>query len=150
MKKYLDKVSVVVALIVLGSVFSTTLAAGVVIVTNTPVILSNFSVKDCTSGMNCTPHGCHNNSNMTEITGVLVYEGMKFKIDTTILSFGCYSYLNSTISPYDFDGDGTVETILNELFGMVGTSITVKGYLSCHGTKLMVYYINGLLYRDPC
>ena len=49
--------------------------------------------------------GCHNNSNMTEITGILVYEDPIFKIDTTILNFGGYCYINSTTSPYDFDGD---------------------------------------------
>ena len=50
----------------------------------------------------------------------------------------------------DFDGDGTIETIFNELLGLVGTSITVKGYLNCQGTRLMAFFINGIQYRDIC
>jgi hypothetical protein len=92
--------------------------------------------------------GCHNNTNLTEMTGVLAYDGTTFAMDTTILLFGCYNYLNTTISPNDFDGDGTIETILNELLGMVGTTITVEGYLVCQNTRLIVFYINGIEYRD--
>jgi hypothetical protein len=147
MKKNLRLLSVVVAAIAIVSLFTTTLGAGIVIVTTK----SNLFIKGVDMSGNCTQHGCHNNSNMTTITGVLIQEGANYKIGTTTLNFGCYNYINTTMSPYDFDGDGTIETILNELLGMIGTSITVQGFLSCHGTKLNVYYINGLLYRNsPC
>ena len=92
--------------------------------------------------------GCHNNSNLTEMTGVLDYDGTTFTMESTILMFGCYNYLNSTVSPYDFDGDGNLETILNELLGMVGTIITVEGYMRCQNTRLVVFYINGIEYRE--
>jgi hypothetical protein len=92
--------------------------------------------------------GCHNNTNLTEMTGVLTYDGTTFTMDTTILCFGCYNYLNTTISPYDFDGDGTTETIWNELMGVVGTTITVEGYLRCQNTRLVVFYVNGYEIRD--
>jgi len=149
MKKNLRLLTVVVGIIALASVFTTTLGAGIVIVKDIQVInRSLLGGGSCNMSMNCSQYGCHNNSNMTTITGVLLYQNSNFKIGTTILSFGCYNYINTTISPYDFDGDGTIETILNELLGMVGTSITVEGYLRCMGTKLNVYYINGILYRE--
>lgn len=146
MKKNVRFLSIVVATIALASVFTTTLGAGIVIVTTkSPLLVERMEmIGNCTP---CTPHGCHNNSNMTTITGVLIQDGTNFKIGTTFLNFGCH--INTTISPYDFDGDGTIETILNELLGMVGTSITVQGFLSCHGTRLSVYYINGIQIRNP-
>lgn len=147
MKKNLRLLSIVVATIALASVFTTTLGAGISIVTTQ----NNFFVPSFVPRMdmngNCTHHGCHNSSNMTTITGVLIQEGGTFKIGTTILNFGCH--INTTTAPYDFDGDGTIETILNELLGLVGTSITVQGFLSCHGTKLNVYYLNGIQIRNP-
>lgn len=90
--------------------------------------------------------GCHN-TNITNITGVLAYDGNNFTIGTVILHFGCASYLNQT-SPYDFDGDGTIETRLNEVLGLVGTSITVGGNLRCQNTRFIVFYINGHAWRD--
>jgi|GEM_PF-1494030 hypothetical protein len=92
--------------------------------------------------------GCHNNTNFTEMTGVLAYDGETFTIDTTILCFGCYNYLNSTEAPADFDGDGVTETLWAEIQGCVGTSITVEGYLRCGNTRLIVYYLNGYEIRD--
>jgi hypothetical protein len=85
---------------------------------------------------------------LTEMTGVLASDETTFTMDTTILCFGGYNYLNTTISPYDFDGDETTETILNELLGVVDTTITVEGYLRGQNTRLIVFYINGLEYRD--
>lgn len=68
-------------------------------------------------------------------------------MDITILNFGCYSFLNTT-SPYDFDGDGIIETRLNEIIGLVGATITVEGYLHCQQSIFLVYSINGLVYRE--
>jgi hypothetical protein len=142
MKKYLGMVIAVVAILTIGTVGATILKANDPSASKTPLV--------GTLGGGCGGHGhgCHNNTNLTEITGVLVYDGTNFMIDTTFLNFGCYNYINTTISPYDFDGDGTVETVLNELLGLVGTSITVEGRMNCQNTRLMVIYINGILYRE--
>ena len=56
------------------------------------------------------------------MTGVLAYDGTTFTMEATILCFGCYNYLNTTI--------------------------TVEGFLRCQNTRLIVFYINGLEYRD--
>lgn len=163
MKKYLLLVIGVVAIITMGSTVAITLEANNLVINRCNRAINNllqqiferfpnmFQInrqKQILGGGCGGGGGCHNNSNMTEITGTLVYENSNFKIDTTILNFGCYNYINSTTSPYDFDGDGTIEKILNELLGMVGTSITVKGFLCCQNTKLIVYYINGILYKE--
>jgi len=142
MKKYLSIVIAAVVLLSVGSVSAVVFQVSILQPSNTPLIM------DTLSG-GCGGHGgCHNNTNMTELTGELTYEDSTFMIETTILNFGCYYYINTTTSPYDFDGDGELETILNELLGMVGTTITVEGYLRCHHSKLMVYYINGIAYRE--
>ncbi len=146
MKKQLGIALLIVALLSVGT------ATAAIIEVNTlnfkaSTLLRGTLGGGCGGG--CGGHGgCHNNTNLTEMTGVLEYDGTTFTMDTTILMFGCYNYLNTTQSPYDFDGDGTTETILNELLGMVGTTITVEGYLHCQNTRLMVFFINGIEFRD--
>jgi len=143
MKKYLGMIIALVAIIAMGS------SSAIVCQTSMLSPIKTQPVIGTLDG-GCGGHGCHNNSSMVEITGILEYSDSVFTIDGTILNFGCYNYLNTTISPYDFDGDGTLETILNELLGMVGTSITVEGYMCCHQSRLMVIYINGIEYREGC
>lgn len=145
MKKQLGIVILIVALLTMGTATATIFQ------------VSNFGARNlmigtlgggCGGGGGHGGGGCHNNSNLTEMTGVLAYDGTTFTMETTILCFGCYEFLNTTITPYDFDGDGELETILNELLGMVGTTITVEGFLRCQNTRLVVFYINGIEYRD--
>lgn len=148
MKKYLGLLLAVVLILSLGSASAVLVQLGEMKLATNP-LMANPLGGGCGGG--CGGHGgggCHNNSNMTELTGVLTYNGITFTIETTILNFGCYSYLNTTTSPYDFDGDGELETILNELLGMVDTTITVEGFLRCQNTKLIVFYINGIEYRE--
>ncbi len=147
MKKYIYVALAALALISMGS-------ASAVLLQVSEIKTSSLTTGSLDCGGGCGGGhggggGCHNNTNMTEITGVLQFNNTEFKIGTTILKFGCYDYLNNTISPHDFDGDGEIETILNELLGMVGTTITVEGYLRCQN-RLIVFYINGLQYRDCC
>lgn len=143
MKKYLGISIALIAILTMGSasaiVFQTTTLS-----TEKSQILIAPLGGGCGGG--CGGH-CHNNTNMTEVTGVLTYDEGTFSIGTLILHFGCSSYLNTT-SPYDFDGDGTIETRLNELLGLVGTSITVDGIIRCQNTRMIVFYIDDLPYRD--
>jgi len=140
MKKYIGVAIATIALISMGS-------ASAVLLQISEIKTSPLTTGTLDYGGGCGGGGCHNNTNMTEITGVLQYNGTVFKIGTTTLNFGCYDFLNSTTSPYDFDGDGEIETILNELLGMVGTTITVEGYTRCQN-RFIVFYINGIEYRD--
>jgi len=144
MKKYLGVTFALLMVLTMGS-------ASAVVFQTSSFNTDKYQLVIGTLGGGCGGHGgCHNNTNMTELTGLLTYDGSRFKINDTILNFGCYNYLNTTISPYDFDGDGALETILNELFGMVGTTITVDGFLNCMGSRLVVYLINGIEYREWC
>ncbi|PNX48341.1 MAG: hypothetical protein BV459_02560 [Thermoplasmata archaeon M11B2D] len=140
MKKYIGVALATIALISMGS-------ASAVLLQISEIKTSPLTTGTLDCGGGCGGGGCHNNTNMTEITGVLQYNNTVFKIGTTTLNFGCYDYLNSTTSPYDFDGDGEIETILNELLGLVGTTITVEGYTRCQN-RFIVFYINGIEYRD--
>ena len=143
MKKYLGIVILMASLLAMGS------ASAFTIQETLKVEANSITIGTLHGGGHGGGGGCHNNTNMTELTGILAYDGMMFSIGTTTLNFGCYNYLNNTASPYDFDGDGTIETILAELMGMVGTSITVEGISRCQSNRLVVFYINGFQYRDP-
>ena len=138
MKKYLGLAIALLAILTMGS------ASAIVFQTSSLSTDKSLLITG-TLGGGCGG-GCQNHTNMTEMTGVLTYNGTTFTIGTTILNFGCSSYLNTT-SPYDFDGDGTIETRLNEVLGLVGTSITVEGYLRCQNTRFIVFYINEHEYR---
>jgi len=85
---------------------------------------------------------CHN---MTEITGVLTYTTGIFYIDSIRLHLGPHWYMKITQAPYDYDGDGILETIFSELQGLVGTTVTVKGHQHEDGS-LSVFFINDLPY----
>jgi len=139
MKKYLGLGIAFITLLTMGS------ASAIVIQTVSFHATQTQIVTGALDGI--CDNGCHNETNLTEITGVLTYDDSTFMIEDTILNVGGQCFLN-TISPYDFDGDGTIETRLNELLGLVGTTITVEGYPCCHDSKLKVYYINGLEYRE--
>src|SRR5512136_1675305 len=132
MKKQLGIAILIVALLTMGTATATIFEVSN-LKFSTTTLPRGILGGGCGGG--CGGHGggggCHNNTNLTEMTGVLTYDVTTFSRDDMILMFGCYNFLNTTISPYDFDGDGELETILNELFGMVGTTITVEGYLRC-------------------
>jgi hypothetical protein len=150
MKKNLVLSIAFVAILAMGSASALTIEVSTVKFTTSSTLPFGQLGGGCGGG-GCHGGGhCHNNTNLTEITGVLILDGTTFSIDSTVLMFGCYNYLNTTISPYDFDGDGVTETIWNELLGMVGTSINVEGFMCCQNTRLVVYYINGIEYRDGC
>jgi hypothetical protein len=87
-------------------------------------------------------------SNMTELTGVLSYSSCRFTIDGVTLHLGPHWYLITTQSIYDYDGDGNLETIFEELQGLIGTTVTVEGHLQ-YDNWISVFYINGHLYREP-
>ena len=91
---------------------------------------------------------CGDCGNMTEITGILEYDEGYFIVDSTELHFGPQRYITSTESPYDYDEDGQIEIIFEELQGLVGLEVTVEGHLQSDNW-LSVFYINGELYREP-
>jgi len=55
--------------------------------------------------------------------------------------FGCNILLA------DYDGDGELELVYDELHGLVGAEITVEGHLQSSGW-MSIFTINGEIYRE--
>lgn len=67
-----------------------------------------------------------NQNNDTSLTGVLTEDGGVFSVDGVELSLGPQSFVMTGTSPADYDGDGSIETVQQELNGLVGTMVTVE------------------------
>ena len=52
------------------------------------------------------------------------------------------------MSANDFDKDGQIELVIDELFGLVGTTVTVEGHYQSDNW-MSVFIINGEVYREP-
>ena len=91
---------------------------------------------------------CNGECNLTEITGFLEYSDNIYSVDDVEVHFGPYWYITNTQASFDFDGDGSLEPIFDELQGLVGSEVTLEGHLQSDNW-LSVFYINGELYREP-
>ena len=91
---------------------------------------------------------CQGGVNLTSINGVLTYDGTNFYIDDVELHFGPTWFIESAESSVDYDGDGELELVYDELQGLVGTEVTVEGHLQSSGW-MSVFTINGEIYREP-
>jgi len=88
-----------------------------------------------------------NCTEMVEVTGVLTYDGTYFYVDEVEVHFGPVWYISIAESAIDYDGDGTEEFIIDELQGLVGTTVTMEGHMQSDNW-LRVFIINGEAYRD--
>lgn len=91
---------------------------------------------------------CQGGCNLTTVEGVLSFDGSNFYIGDVELHFGPAWYITTAISAYDYDGDGTEESVYAELQGLVGSHITVEGHMQSDNW-LSVFSINGTPYREP-
>jgi len=91
---------------------------------------------------------CQGGVDLTTVTGTLTYDGNNFYIDEVELHFGPTWYIGSAESSIDYDGDGDLELVYDELQGLVGSEVTVEGHLQSSGW-MSVFTINGELYREP-
>jgi hypothetical protein len=91
---------------------------------------------------------CQGGVNLTNITGILSLDGTNFYIDDVELHFGPSWYINNTNSTIDYDSDGNLELIYDELLGLLGTEVTFEGHLQSSGW-MSVFTINGETYREP-
>jgi hypothetical protein len=62
----------------------------------------------------------------TSLTGRLTEDAGEFSIDGTVLNFGPQSFVMTGTAPADYDGDGSIEPVQQELDGLVGTTVTVE------------------------
>ncbi len=91
---------------------------------------------------------CQGGCNLSELTGVMTYDGTNFFITTVELHFGPNWYITSAMSAVDYDNDGTFELIIHELLGLVNTTVTVEGHYQAQDW-MSVFTINGEIYREP-
>ena len=91
---------------------------------------------------------CKGGCNLTELTGIMTYDGSDFFIDPVELHFGPNWYITSAITAVDYDNDGELELIIDELFGLVNTTVTVEGHYQAQDW-MSVFTINGEVYREP-
>ncbi len=93
--------------------------------------------------------GCDGNcTETTEITDVLTYNGTYFYVDNVKVHFGPTWYITITKSAVDYDKDGTNELLIGELHGLVGTTVTLEGFMHSEN-RFSVFKINGEVYREP-
>lgn len=91
---------------------------------------------------------CQGGANLTELTGIMTYDGTNFYIELVELHFGPTWYITSAMSAIDFDQDGELELIIDELLGLVDTEVTVEGHYQSDNW-MSVFTINGEVYREP-
>jgi hypothetical protein len=91
---------------------------------------------------------CQGGANLTELTGIMTYDGTNFFIEPVELHFGPVWYITSAMSAVDYDQDGELELIIDELLGLVDTQVTVEGHYQSDNW-MSVFTINGEVYREP-
>lgn len=91
---------------------------------------------------------CQGGCNLTTLTGIMTYDGTNFFIETVELHFGPSWYITAANSTIDYDGDGNLELVIDELLGLVGTEVTVEGHYQSDDW-MSVFTINGEVYREP-
>jgi len=91
---------------------------------------------------------CQGGCNLENLTGVMTYDGTNFFITTVELHFGPTWYITSAMSAVDYDEDGELELVIDELLGLVNTTVTVQGHYQADDW-MSVFTINGEVYREP-
>lgn len=91
---------------------------------------------------------CQGGCLLEELTGVFTYDGANFYISTVELHFGPVRYITTATSAVDYDQDGELELIVDELLGLVNTTVTVEGHYQSEDW-MSVFTINGEVYREP-
>lgn len=84
---------------------------------------------------------------MVDVTGVLTYDETYFYVDDVEVHFGPVWYVSITDSAVDYDNDGVEELVIDEIQGLVGTTVTMEGHMQSDNW-LSVFTINGETYRD--
>lgn len=78
------------------------------------------------------------------LVGVLEQRGNGWFVGDVELGLGARWYRDGATSPEDYDGDGTIETVGEELAGLAGREVTLQVE---RDDDAAVFSINGLAYR---
>jgi hypothetical protein len=91
-----------------------------------------------------TTGGRHDGVTLHEISGTLERCGTDYCVGGEVVDFAPLWYLNSTSAGQDYDGDGVVGTLADEIAGLVGTSVDIQAEA---GRFPDVHFLNGAHYR---
>lgn len=80
------------------------------------------------------------------LTGVLAQCADQVCIGQTIIDFGPDWYVHRTAAPHDFDDDGVVDTVAEEIAGLMGVPVEITALLGSDDAD--VISLNGMAYRD--
>jgi len=80
------------------------------------------------------------------LSGILTTDGTYYYIDNIQVSFGPLWYISSTIASDDYDGDGSIKLISEEVSGLVDSEVTLEGFYQSE-QWFSVFNINDLFYR---
>jgi two-component system sensor histidine kinase MprB len=83
---------------------------------------------------------------LLHLTGVLTRCDERFCVDETVVDFGPVWYVQRTPAAHDFDLDGDVGTVAEEIEGLVGAQVDVTALLGSDDAD--VISLNGMAYRD--
>lgn len=88
---------------------------------------------------------------LDELAGRLGIDGggEKFRIGEVELDLGPPEWLRTAVPLADYDGDGRVAPLLEELNALVGTRVTALVRLDDDGDDADVYVLAGQPFRDP-
>ena len=89
----------------------------------------------------------HGNQTLVEITGTLTTDGVYFYVGDVEVHFGPTWYVTSEIATNDYDGDGNLELISDELNGLVDSEVQFEGFYQSENW-FSVFTINDMTYRD--
>lgn len=81
------------------------------------------------------------------LSGTLSQVERDYAVDGTPVSFGPFWFLGDAPAPADLDGDGVVESIAEELAGLIGNAVDLQVEVDADG-EADVFGINGSTYRE--
>lgn len=84
---------------------------------------------------------------LVEITGHFTTDGSLFYTDDIEVHFGPTWYIISQIATEDYDGDGELEIIYEELLGLVGSIVVFEGIYQSDNW-FSTFIINNMVYRE--
>ena len=135
---------------------TTLLLIGVVIATNVehPIEKNQYMKDNFISMGSGNKHQRERNrneyqiDNLSELTGILENIEDSFYMDNIELLFGPDEKITRKASPFDYDGDEVIETVYNEINGLKGEFLYIKGHF-IDENHFIVFEINDLPIGRP-
>jgi len=89
----------------------------------------------------------HCEEDLVELSGTLIANAGYYYINNIEVHFGPLWYTTTTTASYDYDKDGTIELISEELNGLIDSIVIFEGFYQSDNW-FSVFTINDIHYRD--